>query len=309
VSKSSFTYNLSSEQISLLRELMAGKGFELKPLAYGHFQGKKGKCSVSAYESGKVVIAGKESREFIEFHFEPEVLGEARLGYEAIHHPEYFTDHFGVDEAGKGDFFGPLVIAGVAGTAERVQGWLDSGIGESKKMTDGSALAKAEALEEELDSSGYEVVAIGPERYNEMYRSFGNLNRLLAWGHATVIRNLAAKNPECGAALSDQFAHPSLIERELKKAGVEIDLTQKTKAEADPVVGAASILARAAFLRGLEKLEEQWGVALAKGAGPPARQAGETIFGAGGPEALRKVCKCHFKTFREITGEDGAGSA
>jgi ribonuclease HIII len=301
VSKSSFTYTLESSQIEALKALAQTQSFEIKPLDYGHFKASRGKCSISAYESGKVVIAGKEAREFIEFYFEPEVLGEARLGYEEIHHPEYFEPHFGVDEAGKGDFFGPLVIAGVAGTPERVRGWMDSGIGESKTITDGSALSQAEKLEEELGPNGYDIVVIGPARYNELYRSFGNLNRLLAWGHATVIRNLLRKNPETHRALSDKFAHASLIERELKKAKVEINLEQKTKAESDPVVGAASILARAAFLKHLEQLAETTGSELAKGAGEKAKQAGEAIFRAGGEKELAHVCKVHFKTFREIT--------
>ncbi len=292
---------MNAGQIAQLRSLAESRNFELKPLDYGHFKASKGKCSISAYQSGKVVIQGKEAREFIEFYFEPEVLEEARLGYEEIHHPEYFQPHFGVDEAGKGDFLGPLVIAGVAGTPERVRGWMDAGIGESKTLTDGSALSKAEALENELGPSGFDIIAIGPVRYNELYRSFGNLNRLLAWGHATVIRNLKQKNPGIGKALSDKFAHASLIERELRKAKVEIDLEQKTKAESDPVVGAASILARAAFLKGLEHLQEETGCEMAKGAGEKARTTAEAIFRSGGSDLLARVSKAHFKTFAEIT--------
>ncbi|MEO0453371.1 MAG: ribonuclease HIII [Verrucomicrobiota bacterium] len=300
-SKSSFTYTLKPDQIIQLRELCLGRGFELKALDYGHFKGSKGKCSLSAYESGKVVIQGKEAREFIEFYFEPEILGEAQLGYEEIHHPEYFVDHFGVDEAGKGDFFGPLVIAGVAGTGDLVRGWIDAGLAESKRIADQRALDQAGDLEEELGAARYEVIAIGPKRYNELYRSFGNLNRLLAWGHAKVIQNLKIKNPAVNKALSDKFAHSSLIERELKKAEVEIDLDQQTKAERDPVVAAASILARAGFLKGLEKCSELCGVELPKGAGAPIPKAAAQVLDAGGQDLLRDVCKVHFKTFAEVT--------
>src|SRR6201999_4136827 len=100
----------------------------------------------------------------------------------------------------------------------------------------------------------------------ERYLKFGNLNRLLAWGHATVIENLLGRWPKCPRALSDKFAHESLIQRALKEHGKKIVLEQRTKAESDIAVAAASILARAAFLDRLKWLGEKVGTPLPKGA-------------------------------------------
>ena len=97
-----FTHTLDEAQVRRLREVVEGKGFVFGPLDHGHFTARKGKCVLSAYLSGKLVVAGKEAKEFVEFVLEPEVLGEARLGYEKLRNPEMYAPHFGIDESGKG---------------------------------------------------------------------------------------------------------------------------------------------------------------------------------------------------------------
>jgi ribonuclease HIII len=258
--RASHTYTLNPAQVKALRGVLEERSFEFSDLEYGHFKAVRGKCSVAAYHSGKVVVQGKDSREFLEFHFEPRVLGEARLGYEEVHHPDHYEPHLGIDEAGKGDFFGPLVVAGACVDRESVHALLEAGVCDSKRIgSDKRAEELSDAVEEILGRRRIEVLAMGPQRYGELYESFGNLNRLLAWGHGKVIQLLAERNPAVPRALSDQFAHPSLIQRELGKKGVKIKLEQRTKAESDPAVAAASVLARAAFVRGLRKLGERVG--------------------------------------------------
>ena len=150
------------------------------------------------------VVAGKEAKEFVEFVLKPEVLGEAKLGYEKLHNPAMYAPHFGIDESGKGDLFGPLVVAGVyvdEGKAERL---IAAGVRDSKTTTSDKKIGE---LAEEIGKAvgpGREVVTIGPEKYSELYKKFGNLNRLLAWAHGKVIANLHGKIPECPRALSDQ---------------------------------------------------------------------------------------------------------
>src|SRR5256886_10694585 len=110
----SYTHPLTSEQAAELRELLAQLGFEFASKQYTLFFAQKDKLSVAVYEKGpKVLIQGKGVEEFVQFELEPKILGEAKIGYEEVHSPEMFEPHFGVDESGKGDFFGPLVIAGV----------------------------------------------------------------------------------------------------------------------------------------------------------------------------------------------------
>jgi hypothetical protein len=155
----------------------------------------------------------------VTFRLEPEVLGEARLGYEEVLNPEMFSPHFGVDESGKGDFFGPLVIAGCyvdRGIARRFK---EAGIQDSKRIGSDQRIRDFADLIRKTQGAVQSVVVVGPERYNQMYAEIGNLNRLLAWGHARVIENLLEARPDCPRALSDQFGNPALIKRALMKKG------------------------------------------------------------------------------------------
>ncbi|MEM1158199.1 MAG: ribonuclease HIII [Verrucomicrobiota bacterium] len=298
---SSYTYTITEAQGQKLRQILESQGFDFSDLAYGYFSAKKGKCSVSYYQSDKVVLQGKEAREFIEFYFEPEVTGEVLLGYEQIHNPEMFQPHFGVDEAGKGDFFGPLVVAGAYLTAETTRQLMDAGVRDSKRFSSDKVVMKMSDRVREITGNAVYVVSIGPEKYNQLYHKMGNLNRLLAWGHGQVIANLHQLYPECPRALSDQFAHESLIQRELKRREVDIKIQQRTKAESDTAVAAASIVARAAFLSAMEKLGGD--EPLPKGAGGHVKDWARNLLKEQGVEALKKICKTHFKTFHEVTSE------
>src|SRR5437879_11108358 len=203
----SYTHPLSPEQANKLRELLEGLGFDLSPKQYTLFFAQKNKLSVAVYEKGpKVLVQGRDVEEFVQFELEPKILGEAKLGYEEVHSPEMFEPHFGVDESGKGDFFGPLVIAGAYVDRGIARKLLDGGVVDSKRIgSDARIRALADAIRKE--SLGLtDTVLIVPARYNELYEKFGNLNKLLGWGHGSVIENLLAKKPDCPRALSDQFA-------------------------------------------------------------------------------------------------------
>ena len=231
------------------------------------------------------------------------MLGEARLGYEKIRNPEMYAPHFGIDESGKGDLFGPLVVAGVYVDEKKAEQLMAAGVRDSKTITSDKKIGE---LAEEIGKTvgpAREVVTIGPERYSELYRKFGNLNRMLAWAHGKVIANLHGKVPGCPRALSDQFGDPRLVEGELRKQGVELKLEQRTKAESDIAVAAASILARAEFVRQLGRLSIDAGVELAKGSGAGVKKQAEEIFQKGGREKLAKICKTHFRTFAEVVGD------
>jgi ribonuclease HIII len=215
-----------------------------------------------------------------------------------------FQPHAGIDESGKGDFFGPLVIAGVYTDGDLPRQLLDLGVKDSKLITsDKKALDMADAIKDAVTLDRFNIIVLTPEKYNDLYVKFANLNRLLAWGHATVIENLLTRWPQCPRALSDKFAHESLIQRALKERGKGIKLEQRTKAESDIAVAAASVLARAAFLTRLKFLGEKFGVELPKGASAQVKAVAREIFRKHGAEALKSVCKFHFKTFAEVTGQ------
>jgi ribonuclease HIII len=300
----SYTHLLTKDQASKLRSLLDELGFEFSPKEYTIFFGQKNKLSVAVYEKGpKVLVQGKGVEEFVQFELEPKVLGEAKLGYEEVHAPEMFEPHFGVDESGKGDFFGPLVIAGVYVDRGIARKLIDEGVQDSKRISsDARIRALADAIRK--TSMGLiEVVLIGPAKYNELYEKFGNLNKLLAWGHARVIENLLAKKPDCLRSLSDQFADARLIEQSLLRHGQKIDIQQRPRAESDIAVAAASILAREGFINWLDREGKKLGTRLERGVSPAVKTAAEKIVREKGPDILRQVAKVHFRTAHAVAPE------
>ena len=296
----SHTVALTAEQADKLRAILERQGFKFEPRPYTLCFGQKPGLTVAVYEKGpKAVIQGKETADFIQFTLEPEVLGEARLGYEDLHHPERFTPHFGIDESGKGDFFGPLVIAGAYTDDAIARHLLEAGIRDSKSIGSDAQIRKMADIIRATPGLVSEVIVVSPEKYNPLYEKIGNLNRLLAWGHARIIENLCERKPECPSALSDQFANPIVLQRALMEKGRKIELRQQTKAESDYAVAAASILAREKFIDWLANAEKKWGVKLPKGASAAVLEAARTLVHQHGPDALRATAKLHFKTTQQ----------
>src|SRR5215217_2737698 len=172
----SYTHPLTKEQVAKLRALLQELGFEFSPKEWTLFFGQKDNLSAAVYEKGpKLLLQGKGIEEFVQFQLEPKILGEAKLGYEEVHSPEMFEPHFGVDESGKGDFFGPLVIAGVYVDRGIARKFLEAGIQDSKRIgSDARIRALAKIIKKTPGAIG-DTVTIGPDRYNDLYEKFGNL--------------------------------------------------------------------------------------------------------------------------------------
>lgn len=207
----------------------------------------------------------------------------------------------GVDESGKGDYFGPLVIAAAAVGVLEIPLLTELYIRDSKKMTDQRVRKVAHAIKQQVP---HNVVVIMPEKYNELHAKIGNLNRLLAWGHARTIENLLEKVP-FKKVISDQFAAPHVLERALMEKGRTIEVIQQVRGEAELAVATASVLARAEFLEALERLGQKFGTTLPKGAGPLVDTAGVGFVRKHGEEALRQVAKLHFKNSKKINDQLG----
>ncbi|MBM3296512.1 MAG: ribonuclease HIII [Candidatus Aminicenantes bacterium] len=202
----------------------------------------------------------------------------------------------GTDESGKGDYFGPLVVAAFFLPEGQEEVLRELGVRDSKTTSDNRARELAEVLRRGYVHS---VVAVGPERYNELYDRLRNLNKILAWAHARVIENiLLEKNVKL--AVTDQFGDKAFVLNALMKKGRTISLIQKPKAEEDPAVAAASLLARAEFLKRLHFLSRDTGFELPKGSSPPAEAAAVALVKQQGPEALNRVAKVHFKMTARI---------
>jgi ribonuclease HIII len=200
----------------------------------------------------------------------------------------------GVDESGKGDYFGPLVIAACYVGPEHFAEL--EGVKDSKKLTDKQAFSLAGVIRR---TCPHAVISIGPHKYNELYAKMRNLNSLLAWGHARAIENVLEQQP-AELVISDQFAQPDTVRRRLFEKGRSIRLESVVRAESDLAVAAASVLARAGFLRALEQLSEKHGVQLPKGAGPNVIAAGKQFVEKHGLDHLGEVAKLHFKTTQDV---------
>lgn len=235
----------------------------------------------AAYKKGKAAGAGQDGND-------KEVEPDYDLdGYDEL---------IGVDESGKGDYFGPLVIAGVyldKKAAEKLGGY---GIADSKSLSDKRIKKLAARIKNNCE---YSVVTIKNPRYNQLHKKIGNLNKILAWGHARVIENLLDK-VDCDNALSDKFAKKYLIENALMDKGKEIKLEQKVRAESNLAVAAASILARAEFVFRLQQLSDKYEIELPKGAANHIIDVGQEFVKKHGQEELKQVAKVHFKTTDKI---------
>ncbi len=202
----------------------------------------------------------------------------------------------GVDESGKGDYFGPLVIAAAAVSALERPLLDDLNVRDSKLLTDKRAMVVALELRAKIP---YELIVISPAKYNELHSKMGNLNKLLAWGHARAIENLLDR-VDADLVISDQFAHERVLNNALMAKGRAVKVMQQIRGESQPAVAAASIIARAEFLQRLDQLSREVEITVPKGAGPIVDKAGAAIVRKHGEAALARVAKIHFKNTLKV---------
>jgi ribonuclease HIII len=301
--RSSYTCRVEPDKIPQLKGDLEEKGYSFRTVPHAHFGAASDveKVNVAMYRSGKLVIQGKGTTDFVQFYLEPCLLGEARLGYEHILDPTMLAERIGVDESGKGDYFGPLVVAGVYLDQAAAEKMIEIGVRDSKRI---SSDKRIDTLAREIrKASRWNVVPIGPAAYNRLHARMRNTNEILGWGHARVIENLLELQPDCPRAVADQFGNQRIIERALMGRGKKIKLEQRHRAESDLAVAAASILARDEFVRRLRKLGTEFNVELPKGASAAVEQAAVELVRQHGPASLEKVAKTHFRTTQKILAE------
>ena len=289
--EASFVTQLDSSKHQKLKDDLLDQGFELTTPQYTVFQAKKPGLSVTLYESSKLVVQGKNKHDFLTFYLEPEVLNA--LTYTAPHQHVDMKDRIGVDEAGKGDYFGPLCIAGVYANGEKdIETLLEIGVKDSKMLSDTKILDMSKKLKQRLSFS---IIKLHPIKYNELYGKFHNLNRMLAWAHVATIEKLTQET-SCKNVIIDQFAKEDLVSSLVERKHLDINLTQRTHAEADQVVAAASILARAAFVEEMDNLSAKYKMNFPKGASDKVLEAAKTFIFKYSFDDLKDVAKLYFKT-------------
>ncbi len=302
---STYTLKLDNGQLAGLRAICEGRGWERFEVAYARYAYKGPNVNVTAYESGKLVVAGKGTEEFVTMTLEAEVTGAPKLGYDEVLHPDWFQSHAGLDESGKGDFFGPVIAATVIADPAAIRAWIEAGVKDSKKIAE-AQIVKLDKLIRGTPGAVAKTCFCGMPKYNElMGRPHANLNRLLAWQHATALEQALALKPVSWGLL-DQFSKEPLTQRELARKKVAgFELRMRTKAEEDPVVAAASVVARAEYVRQMHALSLRFGAKLQKGAGPNVKQQADQIMAKFGVLALGQFAKLHFRTAYEVVSAAG----
>lgn len=282
-----------------LRAVLADNGFRFDDADHAFWKARGQDCVAVFYRSGKLVLQGQGAEFWTAIldplHEAPDVFGEA-----LALHPDPPPAHWiGLDESGKGDYFGPLVISAARLARKDVPLMAELGVGDSKKISDGRIAELAVQLDAVVE---HVEVVIGPEAYNKLYAKMNNVNRMLAWAHATALEELLEKAPAEYAVL-DKFGPEHRVRSALKDQGRALKLDMMPRAEADPAVAAASILARNTFNRSIRSMSKKWGQTLPKGAGAPVLTAARSFIEKHGREALSKAAKLHFKTTTKVGGK------
>lgn len=279
----------------------------VNPKQYAFWDIKNKDFVATFYNSGKFVIQGKNIDALLDRLSEigidakksspsPQPSPQRGEGNVSSLLTLHSSPYIGTDESGKGDFFGPLVVAGVLVNEKNRPIFIDLGIKDSKTLKDADMIKMAQQIQKH---SVHSIVAISNAKYNELYAKFKNLNKLLAWGHARVIENILEKQP-CEYALSDKFGDESLIQNALINKGKHITLEQRVRAESDIAVAAASVLARATFVQKMKTMENFYGLNFPKGCNSIVKTSAKAFIQKYGRERLIEVCKAHFKTYNEI---------
>lgn len=317
MAQSTYTYELDENQQNLLLLAMERGNYRKREVPYSlmSVEGEGFNCTL--YEKvkhgrRKCCIQGGKAEDFVLFVLEPQVLGTATLGYEQVLDPDRDKPHGGSDESGKGDYFGPLVVACCYVDETLAAKLREIGARDCKQMSDKSVLAVGAKIRQLLGPNRWAFVKIGPAAYNRLYAKIKNINRLLAWAHGVCIESLLEKQPECPKVVVDQFAPTeTVIKRALKERGRKIVVDQHHKAESDVAVAAASVVARELFLRSLIASLPDYGLAAAteedpvgaipKGSSDPRiRELAEKCVRANGPEWVMEHCKAHFQTTDKV---------
>ena len=295
-----FSTKITNEFQKDLREKLISFGYTISVVQNALWKASGDGVAVTCYASLKLLVQGKNTEKFMQEFLNAKTTAQTEQtkllpDSQGIEHD--FPCWIGTDESGKGDYLGPLVTAGVFVKKEQAEFLASLNIKDSKKLTDKFILEVAPKIKQ---NCVFSVIAINPEKYNELYSKFKNLNRLLAWAHSRAIENILEEVPECENAISDKFADESLIKNALFKNGKKINLVQRTKAESDIAVACASILAREKFVLKMKEFSSIYGIEFAKGGGDvPTNQAREFVQKYG-KENLNKIAKMHFKNTEKI---------
>lgn len=260
------------------------------------YQNKKGKIKIDysliKSEQIKEKIQKLIEQKTFESFTEEDIENLSKFGFPII----------GTDEAGKGDYFGPLVGAGVYVDKNRAKKLASIGVQDSKDLSDEKNIELSKKIID-ICKHRFSIIEISPSKYNDLYSIFTqenkNLNHLLAWSHAKAIEVLLSR-VDCSTAVIDQFSDEKFILDKLQEKGKKITIIQMHRAEENIAVAAASILARSRFLDKLRELSHIYNMDFPKGSSREVITIAKKFIDKHGKEKLYQVAKLHFKTSKSV---------
>ncbi len=283
---------MGREEGQALEDKLREEGFEFSPLAYAFFQAKGREVVVSLYESGKLVVQGGGAGAFLA-EFIPDLSGELSPSSDPTGAE---GEGIGTDEAGKGDTFGGLVVAGVAVPEDGIPELREAGVADSKAISDRRIRILAPWIEGNLATK---VRILSPSEYNRMHAESGNnVNRLLTGLHSEIVESLV-KETGLARVVVDRFGSDLPVTRRLREKHPGLEILEIPRAETHACVAAASILARSGFLDSMAELSREWAVDFPLGSGSPVPPAMNTFLDFHGTEAMERVAKLHFRNVRK----------
>jgi ribonuclease HIII len=293
------------ERFAKFREYLAGRGYTFEDRPHQVFMAKAHQTVVNLYTNGKIVMGGaapEEQNKILRFleglTGELQATVAARTGEPQV--LDFHETRVGMDEAGKGDYFGPLVACGVIATEYQADRMRKRGVRDSKELKEAAIREIAEWIRKEvLERGQWRTVTVPPDRYNILIHRMGNLNRVLGWAHARALEDVLKFNEPCSLAIADQFGDPKYIENALMANGRRVRLVQTPKGERDVVVAAASILARDEFVSAMQAMNRRFGETFPLGASHVEVFARDLVLRKG-PEILLDAAKFHFATTKRV---------
>jgi ribonuclease HIII len=302
-------WKLAPASFEQARARLRGLGLAFEDRPRQLFLARAPGVSVSLYANGTVVLGGSDGAAMRKVEAILEQLGGTRTA-KSRPAPDPIEaavgTRIGTDESGKGDYFGPLVVAGALVTPKTEPLLKALGVRDSKTISDERIATMAAEIREIAAPRSFEEILIGPSRYNQLFDSKQGISALLGWAHASAIERLLERSPTCKLAVADQFGDDRAIKKALMPKGRQIRLLQTPKAERDLAVAAASVLARDRFVRALAAMSEKWGFVFPKGSSHVS-EAGVAFVRAFGEEAMPVVAKLHFATTAAIRRAAGQG--
>lgn len=268
------------------------------------FTAKVAQCNITAYKSGKVLFQGANAEsEAMKWNAKQITVGTSAPKKSTVKQHSYSPPAnigqlsiIGSDEVGTGDYFGPITVAAAYVESSKIPLLKEFGVRDSKNVKDPEILQIAAQLKHAVP---FTLLSLDNVKYNALQSKGMSQGKIKAYLHNLALKKLIEKIKPVTAEgiLIDQFAKPDVFFGYLKDQEMfeAKNIYLSTGGESIHVsVAAASILARAAFVKKFDELSREAGFVIPKGAGPAVDQAAAKLIQAKGIASLNTFTKQHF---------------